>query len=464
MRLGLVSLAALVLVLSATLAAAAPPPRGASTEAGAAIVRIAVPGQDPVVLGEVEWPGAPSAEVQSFSYPNDGSIVSAGQSRASVSAQTGVSAAAHASAETIALSLFGGDILAGQVLAQASAGASTGSAGADVAQSAVQGLRVLDRDVPSTPGTHALEDWGTLTVLTQNTGTRRGRSPAAQGSVAVLRIRLAAARAGLPAGTEIVVGEARAVAVADTSSPPPTAPPGVGSGPGTPPPPPSAPEPEHGGIAIPGGPVRTGPPEVEVKPTLEGYVFPVVGPASFGDSFGAPRPNIPGGWHHGEDIFAPLGTPLVAVAGGTLHTIGFTPIGGYRLWLEDRSGNDFYYAHLAAYSPLAVEGRQVEAGDVVGFVGDTGDADGGAPHLHFEIHPASMLGLGYDGVVAPYPFLVAWRRAEDLPFAEGRVWAGGSSLSVLPPPGAVLLQADDIGPLSGLVPGALERALERKGG
>ena len=161
--------------------------------------------------------------------------------------------------------------------------------------------------------------------------------------------------------------------------------------------------------------------------------------------------------------FAPLGTPILAVADGTVHTIGFIPIGGYRLWLRDRSGNEFYYAHMSAYSPLAVEGNEVEAGDVIGFVGDTGDADGGAPHLHFEIHPAAMLGLGYDGVVAPYPFLVAWRRAEDISFADGRVYIpSGSSLSLLPPPGAVLLEADDIGPLSGLVPGALERALERK--
>jgi murein DD-endopeptidase MepM/ murein hydrolase activator NlpD len=468
MRLGLVTLAAAILALSGTLAAAVPPPSGATTEASAAIVRITIPDQKPLVLGEVAWPGAPSADVQSFAYPNDGSVVSVGLSSASVSAQTGTSAAAQASAETIALSLFGGQILAAQVVAQASAGASTGSAGADVAESGVQGLRVLGRDVGSAPGSHALEDWGTLTVLTQDTGSRRGRSPAAQGSVVVLRVRLSAARLGLPAGTEIVVGEAAATAVADRAAPSPPLPPGVGAGPGapeSPPPPPAAPEPDSGAGAIPGGPVRAGPPEVEVEPTLDGYVFPVFGTASFGDSFGAPRPDVPGGWHHGEDIFAPLGTPILAVADGTLHTIGFIPIGGYRLWLRDRSGNEFYYAHLSAYSPLAIEGNEVEAGDVIGFVGDTGDADGGAPHLHFEIHPAAMLGLGYDGVVAPYPFLVAWRRAEDISFAEGRIYvASGSSLSLLPPPGAVLLQADDIGPLSGLVPGALEKALERKGG
>jgi len=205
------------------------------------------------------------------------------------------------------------------------------------------------------------------------------------------------------------------------------------------------------------------PPEVTAKLSAGGYVFPVYGPASFGDSFGAPRPNIPSGWHHGEDIFAPEGTPLLAVADGTIHTVGFTPIGGYRLWLRDEFGNDFYYAHLSAYTPLAIEGRRVEAGDVIGFVGDSGDSEGGSPHLHFEIHPAAMLGLGYDGVVAPYPILVAWRRAEDISFSAGRIYVpvrpGGAGS--LPPPGAVLLQADDIAATSGLVPGALERALKR---
>jgi hypothetical protein len=76
-----------------------------------------------------------------------------------------------------------------------------------------------------------------------------------------------------------------------------------------------------------------------------------------------------------------------------------------------------------------------------------------------------MLGLGYDGVVAPYPFLMAWRRAQDVSFAAGRVYVpsgAGPGAPSLPPPGAYLLQAQDIASLSGLVPGALERALERK--
>jgi murein DD-endopeptidase MepM/ murein hydrolase activator NlpD len=460
------AVAGTALAVSTTFAAAAPPPRSASTEARAAIVRITVPDQDTVTLGDLSWPDTTSAEVQSFTYPGDGSIVSVGLSRASASAQTGATAASQASVETIAVSLLGGAVLVGNVTARASAGAGRSSAGADVGSSSVQGLVALGQAVSASPGSSvALEDWGTLQVLVQDSGSRRGRAPAAQGSVIGLRVRLTTAHAGLPAGSEIVVGSAAATAVADVQAPPSEPPRGDGdprpSAPSTPRPP----EPDTGVAPIPGGPVRAIPVDVTARLTSGGYVFPVFGTASFGDSFGGPRADIPSGWHHGEDIFAPRGTPVLAVADGTVYSVGFIPIGGYRLWLRDESGNQFYYAHLSAYSPLAVEGKHVEAGDVIGFVGDTGDAEGGSPHLHFEIHPAAMLGLGYDGVVAPYQFLVAWRRAEDAFFAAGRVYVpSGPGGTTLPPPGAVLLQADDIGSLSGLVPGALERALERKSG
>jgi hypothetical protein len=71
-----------------------------------------------------------------------------------------------------------------------------------------------------------------------------------------------------------------------------------------------------------------------------------------------------------------------------------------------------------------------------------------------------MAGLGYDGVVAPYSILLAWRRADDISFSAGRIFVPtGPGSSTLPPPGAVLLEADDIASTSGLVPGALEKAL-----
>lgn len=458
----LVATAAVALVVSATLASAAPPPKGADTESTAVLVRLTVPGQDTVSLGELQWPTSTTSDVQSFQYPDDGSIISLGRSRGSVFAQPGDAAAAQSFAEVIVLSLFGGEVVAARVTASASAGASARSVGADVSASEVQGLSALGRDISTAPGsTVSLEDWGSLSVLSVSSGTRKSGPPGAQGSVDGLRVRLTADHGGLPAGSEILVGSVQATAVAKLSA----APPASTTNPRPPvvrPTRPAAPEPDVGDD-IPGGPVLVAP-EVSARFTGGGYVFPVYGTASFGDSFGGPRPNVPGGWHHGEDIFAAAGTPLLAVADGTLHTIGFNKIGGYRLWLRDTAGNEFYYAHLSAYSPLAVEGRRVEAGDVIGFVGDTGDADGGAPHLHFEIHPAAMAGLGYDGVVAPYPILLAWRRADDVSFAAGRVYIpSGPGSATLPPPGAVLLEADDIGSTSGLVPGALERALSPSG-
>jgi murein DD-endopeptidase MepM/ murein hydrolase activator NlpD len=454
------------LVASATLAAAAPPPRSATTGANAFLVRITIPGQDTVLIGGLDWPTSTTADVQSFQYPADGSVLSVGRSRAAVFASPGAAAATQSFAEAIVVSLFNGEIVAGKVTASVSAGASARSAGADTRASEVQGLRALGRDLPSATGTMSLEDWGSLTVLSSDSGSRKAGPPGAQATVTALRIRLSAEHGGLPAGSEIVIGNAQAVSVADLSAPPrPPSSPGDDRPTrpdGRPDQLPRAPEPDDVGGEVAGGPVQVAP-EVSARLSSGGYVFPVYGTASFGDSFGGPRPNIPGGWHHGEDIFAAEGTPLLAVADGTLHTIGFTKIGGYRLWLRDTNGNEFYYAHLSAYSPLAVEGRTVEAGDVVGFVGDTGDAEGGSPHLHFEIHPAAMAGLGYDGVVAPYSILLAWRRADDISFSAGRIYVptGPGGATTLPPPGAVLLEANDIAATSGLVPGALENALSR---
>jgi hypothetical protein len=101
----------------------------------------------------------------------------------------------------------------------------------------------------------------------------------------------------------------------------------------------------------------------------------------------------------------------------------------------------------------------VHAGDVLGFVGNTGDAAGGAYHLHFEVHPASLLFLGYDGAVDPTPYLDAWRHLADVHFPSGVAWAPQPFHSLLPPPGAMLLQSTDISTASGLDPASLERAL-----
>jgi hypothetical protein len=194
-----------------------------------------------------------------------------------------------------------------------------------------------------------------------------------------------------------------------------------------------------------------------ITPALGGgpYVFPVYGPVQFSDTFGGPRADV--SWHHGDDIFAPLGSPILAVAGGTLFSVGWNQIGGNRIWLRDRAGNYFYYAHLAAFSTLAVDGATVRAGDVIGFVGNTGDAAGTPYHLHFEIHPVTLLGLGYDGAVDPTSYLERWQQARDL---EAAAPAGfGWSRRSAPAAGAILLASSDISSADGLDPGSLRRAL-----
>jgi murein DD-endopeptidase MepM/ murein hydrolase activator NlpD len=150
-----------------------------------------------------------------------------------------------------------------------------------------------------------------------------------------------------------------------------------------------------------------------VKPSREtpslrqrGYVFPVLGPMRVFDTFGAPRAQV--AWHHGDDLFATRGTPVLAVANGWVFSVGWQRLGGRRLWLRDQSGNEFYYAHLDKYSRLARNGLFAHTGDVLGFVGNSGDAELTPPHLHFEIHPASLLHLGYDGAVDPTTYLTHW--------------------------------------------------------
>src|SRR4029450_13038713 len=161
-------------------------------------------------------------------------------------------------------------------------------------------------------------------------------------------------------------------------------------------------------------------PSVQPRLTAGRYVFPVYGDCAYSDTFGAPRADV--NWHHGADIFAALRAPVLAVADGTVFSVGWNEIGSWRLWLRDRAGNEFYYAHLSAYSPYAINGEQVKAGTVLGFMGNTGDASTTPYHLHFEIHPVGLLYLGYDGAVNPYTYLLAWQRLQDIDFAQVAGW------------------------------------------
>jgi murein DD-endopeptidase MepM/ murein hydrolase activator NlpD len=171
-------------------------------------------------------------------------------------------------------------------------------------------------------------------------------------------------------------------------------------------------------------------PGVELPPG-EGYVFPVFGRSSFTNDYLAPRAGT--GLHYGNDVFADTGTPVVAVTDGTLSKVGVNTLGGNRLWLTDARGTWFYYAHLSAYAPAAFEGARVRRGQVIGFVGNTGQAITTPPHLHFEIRPEGIEGPA----VNPYPHLLAWRRgADEVPRAFRQ---GGTPAEPGPALGAVLV-------------------------
>ncbi len=459
-------LAALLLLTAALAAGGAGVATTAKQPAASAsvfAVSVVVPGQPGSAAGAAVAPGEGlTGLADSFAYPADGSIVATGALSSSVSARTESGGTAQAVSDVLGVSLFNGEITFESAAARASASAFA----AGVAGSAVKNLTIAGRPVTAMPnGRTALGDWGSLTTLEQTTVRTTGTTTDARATVTVVHVVLTAEHAGLPAGSEILIGHAEAA----TSSPPeatstvpaattPLEPPKTTSGPKPKQKLPKPPEPGKSRNGIPVPKVLTAPTNIDAPLSPHGYVFPVYGPSSFVDTYGAARADV--SWHHGVDIFGSLGAPLLAVADGTVFSVGWNDIGGYRFWLRDREGNQFYYAHLSAFSPLAANGREVRAGDVIGFVGNTGDAQGTPYHVHFEIHPVALLPMGYDGVVNPTPYVAAWRRLVDISFAAGRGWAPPVPANAnAPTPGAFLLGSTDISSASGLDPGALGRAL-----
>jgi murein DD-endopeptidase MepM/ murein hydrolase activator NlpD len=459
-----------LLVLAAALAAGgagvattAKPPAATASAYGVSVV---VPGQAGASAGAAAAPGGSETGIaSSFAFPADGSIVRTGALSSSAAAQAADAPRAHGVTDVLAVSLFNGEITIDGVAGRAKA-----ADAADTAGSAVTNLVLFGQAVTPAPNQRfALGDWGVLVTLEGGTQAAEvDGSRDARAAVTAVHVTLTAEHAGLPAGSEILIGHAEAATSAPVAPPPATTATTEQSTTttarttttkrGTKPAKPNArkrkpPEPDPKQPRI-----RIAPPDISAPLSPNGYVFPVYGPSSFTDTYGAPRAAVT--WHHGEDIFAPLGAPILAVADGTVFSVGWNDIGGYRFWLRDRQGNQFYYAHLSAFSPLAVNNRQVRAGDVIGFIGNTGDAQGTPYHLHFEIHPVSLLPMGYDGVVNPYPHLSAWRRVQDVSFAAARGWAPPVPANATAPrPGAFLLGAADISSASGLEPGSLERAL-----
>src|SRR5437763_2592375 len=423
--------------------------RSAGATARAWAIRVTLPGRAGLGPRIVVAPDDAVSVDGAFAAPADGSIVSATSVTTSVSATSGVQASAGATSQVSSLAVFKDEITAATVTGETHALASTASASGDTGVTGITGLVVLGQPVTPTANQQIpLADWGYAIALEQKGQLVDTPTPGHHDFVTALDIFLTADHGGLPAQSEIQIGYAEANAQASEPPPLPVAP----SQPTTTAKHPKAPK--NNGVP----PVVSKP--LNIKPQLGkgGYVFPVYGNSSYTDTYGAARGDVPGGWHHGDDIFAPLGAPILAVEHGTVFSVGWNKVGGWRLWLRDDRGNEFYYAHLSAYSPFAINGAIVNAGDVLGFVGNTGDAQGTPYHLHFEVHPVGLLGLGYDGAVNPTSYLDAWRRLQDVRFDAAAGWAP-PSLANAPKAGAILLQSSDISSASGLDPASIERAL-----
>ena len=171
-------------------------------------------------------------------------------------------------------------------------------------------------------------------------------------------------------------------------------------------------------------------------------VFPVLAPVTYSDDFGEPRA---GGAHQGIDMVAPKRSLALAAEAGRVEFWASSRTAGCMLYLHGQSGTTYYYIHLnndltarndnrgkcvagTAYARGLRNGSKVTSGQPLGYVGDSGDADGIHAHLHFELHPAGRR------AVDPYPWL---KRAQHLLFAAPRgtpftLELRGTVASVLP--------------------------------
>jgi hypothetical protein len=154
------------------------------------------------------------------------------------------------------------------------------------------------------------------------------------------------------------------------------------------------------------------------KPAGKQIVFPVLGRSQLTMSFGDPRAQ---GIHQGEDIMAERRSPALAAEAGRVRIHTTSGRAGCMLYLYGQSGTTYLYVHLnndltqnndnggrcvpgTAYWKGLRDGARVEAGQPIGFVGNSGDAEGGSPHLHFEVHP------GGGAAVDPVPYLGSAKR------------------------------------------------------
>ncbi len=157
--------------------------------------------------------------------------------------------------------------------------------------------------------------------------------------------------------------------------------------------------------------LRVAVPEAPRGAAAARLVIPVAGVRApeLADSYGAGRSG--GRSHKGVDIPAREGTPVVAASAGVIVKLASNALGGVSLYQRDADGRTvYYYAHLQRYRAGLKEGDLVRAGDVIAYVGHTGNAPPGNPHLHFAVYTVTDPNRWWRGRdINPYPLLVESR-------------------------------------------------------
>ncbi|HET9324779.1 MAG TPA: M23 family metallopeptidase [Gaiellaceae bacterium] len=185
--------------------------------------------------------------------------------------------------------------------------------------------------------------------------------------------------------------------------------------------------------------VKTAPGTVQQQPAGKRMIFPVLGTFRYGNDYGDPRPQ---GRHEGIDIVAPRKALAIAAESGRVKFHTGSSRAGCMLYLNGDSGTQYLYIHLnndlgptndnrggckagVSFAPGLKSGAKVAAGEPIGFVGDSGDANGVHPHLHFELHP------GGGASINPYTSLNrAWRLLFAAPRrGETSLWLKGDVLA-----------------------------------
>jgi murein DD-endopeptidase MepM/ murein hydrolase activator NlpD len=397
MRAGITALAAAGLVAAVVAAAPAPAQAPARADAEASVVTgdLGVVGRAAVQDDGSDRAGGSAAR--------SGLEVLDGRTSARAS-RTGGDASAQAEATARGVTLFDGLVIAERVTRSVATDGGSLDYGGSVRGLVVNGIDRGDRGSPATYSAGGAR----VTVNTDGVG---------------LRVRLTRPVAGFASGTTVTVADVSAEAI-DGADPDatPTPTPTTTPDPLDPTPTPDARERD-----------KPKKPTAEERLSRGRFVFPVYGDVRCADDFGAPRAQI--GAHQGNDCFAPFGSPVLAVADGTLNRVGTLPISGNRLWLKTDRGDSFFYAHMSAFAPEAVSGRRVKAGALLGFIGNTGDAEPTPPHLHFEIHPNDKKAID------PHEILLAWQDRGEVPTGG---WLARYGRDTEPRPGALVEVRDFI--------------------